>query len=111
MSKRDNDLLLEDILEAAQKIAKYCCGLEYADFLNDDKTIDAVIRNFEVIGEASNRIDPDFKLNHPEIEWAKLKGFRNRLIHEYFGVDYQIVWQIVQDDIEPLIDFLSGLEK
>ena len=60
MSKRDNDLLLEDILEAAGKIRKYCFGLSFQEFLEDDKTIDAVIRNFEVIGEASNRIDPDF---------------------------------------------------
>ncbi|MFT5238719.1 MAG: hypothetical protein ACI9M9_002332 [Flavobacteriaceae bacterium] len=107
MSKRDNDLLLEDMLEAAIKIDKYCSGLDYNGFINDDKTIDAVIRNFEVIGEAANRIDLDFKLINPEIEWAKLKGFRNRLIHEYFGVDYEIVWQVIQEDIEPLIDFLS----
>jgi uncharacterized protein with HEPN domain len=109
MSKRDNDLLLEDMLEAAIKIKKYCSGLDYNDFISDDKTIDAVIRNFEVIGEASNRINPDFKILNPEIEWSKLNGFRNRLIHEYFGVDHEIVWEVIQEDIKPLIDFLSGL--
>ena len=107
MSKRDNDLLLEDILDAAIKIQRYCNGLDYNGFINDDKTIDAVVRNFEVIGEASNRIDNDFKLRYPEIEWNKLKGFRNRLIHEYFGVDYGIVWEIINEDIQPLIDFLN----
>ena len=109
MSKRDNDLLLEDILDAATKIQRYCKGLDYNSFINDDKTIDAVVRNFEVIGEASNRIDNDFKLLYPEIEWNKLKGFRNRLIHEYFGVDYEIVWEIINEDIQPLIDFLSDI--
>lgn len=109
MSKRDNYLLLEDMLESAEKITKYCSGLDFSQFLEDDKTIDAVVRNFEIIGEASNRVAPDFKLSHPQIEWDKLRGFRNRLIHEYFGVDHEIVWEIINEDIEPLIEFLSSI--
>ncbi len=102
MSERDTILLLEDMLEAVVKIQNYTEGLSYNDFLNDDKTIDATIRNFEVIGEAANRIDPDFKLQHPEIEWRRLRGFRNRIVHDYFGIDYEIVWSIIESDLEEL---------
>ncbi|TXC78694.1 HepT-like ribonuclease domain-containing protein [Luteibaculum oceani] len=109
MSKRDNDLLLEDMLEAAEKIEKYTVGYDFDKFSNEDKTIDAVIRNFEIIGEAANRVDPDFKLESPEIEWRKITGFRNRLIHEYFGVDIEILWQIIEDDIPDLIDYLKQI--
>ena len=65
--------------------------MSFNDFINDDKTIDAVVRNFEIIGEAANRIPEDFKSNHPEIEWRRMIGFRNRIIHEYFGIDYNMV--------------------
>lgn len=107
MSKRDNDLLLEDMLEAAEKIKKYTQGFDFNMFSNEDKTIDAVVRNFEIIGEAASRVDPDFKLESPEIEWRKITGFRNRLIHEYFGVDIEILWQVIEDDIPELIEYLE----
>ena len=73
MSKRSSDLLLLDMMEAAVKILKYTRGLTFEDFLADDKTIDAVVRNFEIIGEASLRIDEDFRLENPQIEWKKIK--------------------------------------
>ena len=73
MSKRSSDLLLLDMKEAAEKILKYTQGLSFEDFLADDKTIDAVVRNFEIIGEASLRIDEDFRLENPQIEWKKIK--------------------------------------
>lgn len=111
MSKRDNRLLLEDMLEATLKIQKYTSGLSFEDFLKDDKTTDAVVRNFEIIGEAANRVDPTFKQEHGEIEWLKLSGFRNRLIHEYFGVDFSIVWSIIEDDLDELRHFLSSIHK
>uniref|UniRef100_UPI004047189F HepT-like ribonuclease domain-containing protein n=1 Tax=Algoriphagus sp. TaxID=1872435 RepID=UPI004047189F len=85
MSKRSSDLLLLDMKEAAEKILKYTKGLSFEDFLADDKTIDAVVRNFEIIVEASLRIDEDFRFEHPQIEWKKLRGFRNRIVHDYFG--------------------------
>lgn len=72
MSKRDNDLLLEDMLEAAERIEKYTRGLNFNRFSGEDKTVDAVIRNFEIIGEAANRVSHDFKHQNPEIEWEKL---------------------------------------
>lgn len=111
MSKRDNILLLEDMLDAALKIKRYSYNLDFETFLEDEKTIDAVIRNFEIIGEASNRVDPDFKLQNPEIEWNRIRGFRNRIIHNYFGIDYEIVWTIIEDDIDNLIEWLQLMFK
>lgn len=109
MSKRSSDLLLSDMKEAAEKILKYTQGLSFEDFLADDKTIDAVVRNFEIIGEASLRIDEEFRLENPQIEWKKLRGFRNRIVHDYFGIDYEIVWSILTQDLEELVFQLDQL--
>ncbi|GAA4303730.1 DUF86 domain-containing protein [Compostibacter hankyongensis] len=103
MSKRIPRLLLEDILECAHKIVKYTHGLTYESFIADDKTIDAVIRNFEIIGEAANRLPEDFKDRFNQIDWHRVRGFRNRIVHDYFGIDYQIVWIIKEDYLESLI--------
>jgi uncharacterized protein with HEPN domain len=91
MSNRDTYLLLQDMLESAEKIRQYTDGYDYESFVDDDKTIDAVVRNFEIIGEAANRIDPDFRVQNPEMHWNRIRGFRNRLVHHYFGIDYKIV--------------------
>ena len=111
MSKREIKLLLEDMLDAALKIKRYTRGFDFDQFLNDDKTIDAVVRNFEVIGEAANRIDPDFKITNPEIDWKRIRGFRNRIVHDYFGIDYEIVWTIIEENINELIEWLSVILK
>ena len=109
MSRRDNLTLIEDILESAQKIKKYTIDYNFDTFIEDDRTQDAVVRNFEIIGEASSKVDPDFKFEYSSIPWRKLKGYRNRLIHEYFGVDYQIVWEIIQDVLPDLIERLEEI--
>jgi uncharacterized protein with HEPN domain len=75
MSKRDNNLLLLDMLESAEKIKKYCKGFDFDRFEKDEKTVDAVIRNFEVIGETANRIEPDFQEDNLQIPWAQLRGY------------------------------------
>lgn len=108
MSKRDQILLLEDMLESASKIKRYTTNLDFDSFLSDDKTIDAVVRNFEIIGEAANRLDPDFRTTNAEIEWNRIRGFRNRIVHDYFGIDYEIVWTIIENDIENLIEQLES---
>ena len=109
MSERDISLLLGDMLESALKIKRYVEGMDYESFISDEKTVDAVVRNFEIIGEAANRIDPDFKIRYPELEWKRIRGFRNRIIHEYFGIDFEIVWTIIEEDIDNLIDWLEVL--
>jgi uncharacterized protein with HEPN domain len=103
MSKRQPKLLLEDILESAEKILTYTHSLSYTDFIADSKTIDAVVRNFEIIGEAASRLPDDFKDTYTEIDWHKLRGLRNRIVHHYFGIDYSIIWSIKEDFLEALI--------
>ncbi|MBA7550201.1 hypothetical protein ES705_42709 [subsurface metagenome] len=109
MSRRDILLLLEDMLESANKIKQYTIGLNYDTFIADDKTVDAVVRNFEIIGEAANRIDPEFRIDNPEIEWKRIRGFRNRIVYDYFGIDYEIVWTIIEDYLDELIGWLETL--
>ncbi len=109
MSKRDAKLLLEDMLDSMSKIHKYTFQYSFEEFCNDDKTIDAVIRNFEIIGEAANRIPDEIKSNNPEIPWRSLIGLRNRVIHEYFGVDLEIVWDIVINDLNECVEWIELL--
>ena len=99
MSKRNSRLLLEDILESCVKIFQYTAEMEYDDFIKDERTTDAVIRNFEIIGEAANRLPNEFLLQHNSVVWRQIVGLRNRLIHAYFGVDYQILWKIINENL------------
>lgn len=103
MSKRETFLLLDDMLQSALKIKQYTHGIGLETFLSDDKTKDAVARNFEIIGEAANRIDSNIKNIITEIEWKRIRGFLNRIIHDYFGVDYEIVWEIIESYLDNLI--------
>lgn len=111
MSKRDILLLLEDMQESAIKIKKYTAGMNYESFMADEKTIDATIRNFSIIGEAANRMDPHFRSQNPTIEWRRIRGLRNRIIHDYFGIDLAIVWSIIEYDLTGLIVQLEELIK
>ena len=95
MSRRDNDILVDDMLASCLKIVRYTAGLTYDAFSNDEKTIDAVIRNFEIIGEAANNLSDEFKDQYPQIDWHKMRGFRNRIVHDYAGVDLRMVWSII----------------
>jgi uncharacterized protein with HEPN domain len=89
MSRRATPLLVEDIWEAIEKIQRYVAGLDHDTFIKDDKTIDSVVRNLEIIGEAANRLREDFRAQHPEIEWRKITGLRNRIVHDYFNIDVE----------------------
>ena len=96
MPKVDDDLLGSDMIDCCLKILNYTRGLDYSTFLNDSKTTDAVIRNFEVLGEACKYISDKIKLNNPLIEWRKIGDFSNILIHDYFGINYEILWNIIE---------------
>ena len=109
MSERNSSLLIEDILESARRIKRYTNELDYEAFLADEKTVDAVVRNFEIIGEAANRLGDDFRNLYPDVEWNRIRGFRNRIIHEYFGIDYRIVWTIIESYLDDLIGKLSSI--
>ncbi|MFH1322121.1 MAG: DUF86 domain-containing protein [Bacteroidota bacterium] len=108
MFKRDYKLFFEDIIEAIEKIKQYTNNISYNEFIKDNRTKDAVIRNIEIIGEAANNIPEYIKNQYPEIEWHKIIGMRNRLIHAYFGIDYQIVWNIITKQI---IEFQIKIRK
>jgi len=99
MSKRSAILLIQDMLEAIDKIRRYTAGLTTETFSADEKTVDAVVRNLEIIGEAASRLPDDFKAQHREVEWSQIVGLRNRIVHDYFGIDLQIVWQVIQRDL------------
>ena len=101
-SKRRDKDFLGDIKEAVERIASYTKGLTYKKFFLDRKTQDAVIRNFEIIGEAAKNISKDLRAKHPEIQWKKISGLRDKLIHFYFGIDYKIVWNIARKELPKL---------
>jgi len=103
MSNREPELLIGDILDSANKIIDYTAGFSFEAFCADSKTFDAVIRNFEIIGEASGRLPDDFKQSHPQVDWHRIRGFRNRIVHDYMGIDYEIVWEIKNHFLPDLI--------
>lgn len=104
MSKRDWKLFIEDILESIDWIENYVAGMDAEAFENDRKTVDAVVRNFEIIGEAAKAIPADIMKKHEEVDWKAMIGLRNRIAHEYLGPSLSIIWKIVKDE-------LSGLKK
>lgn len=93
---------LNDIIESIADIKEFTNGMTRESFSIDKKTIKAVVRSLEVIGEAANKLPDDVRDRYPKISWQEIIGMRNRLIHEYFGVDLDIVWQTIEEDLEPL---------
>lgn len=110
MSKRHAELLVKDILDSAGKILSYTDQMTFDEFLCDGKTIDAVIRNFEIIGEAANRLPEEFKDAYTNIDWHKIRGFRNRIVHDYMGIDYSIIWEIRNHFLNELILKLTQIK-
>lgn len=96
---------LQHILEAIDRATSYVSGMDLAAFEGDTRTQDAVIRSIEIIGEAANKTrvaDPDFAAQHPDVPWDVMYGMRNRIVHDYFDVDLQVVWQTIQRDLPVL---------
>src|SRR3989344_9351687 len=106
---KDNSVYLNHILEAIAKIEKYIKGFDYDSFESDDKTIDAVVRELEIVGEAAKHVSDSLKDEHPEIPWSKMMGIRNRLIHEYFGVNKKIIWETCETDLPALKKLITSL--
>lgn len=96
---RDISLYLKDILDAILAIETFVDGMSFEAFKEDDKTASAVIRKFEVIGEASKRIPDDVRLKYPQIPWKDMAGMRDRLIHFYFGIKFELIWHTIKDVI------------
>ena len=115
MSKRDIKLYVRDILEAIKAIEKFVEGMDFENFKEDDKTSSAVIRKFEIIGEATKNIPQSIKEKYPHIPWKEMAGFRDKLIHFYFGIKYDIVWDTIKlrlpelrNNIERVLKDLEG---
>lgn len=104
-------LFLEDILEAISKIESYTESLTFEEFQKDEKTIDAVVRNFEIMGEAVNNIPESLKEEYPEVEWKEVIGFRNIMIHEYFGVDTEAVWETIHSNLPGFKNKITKLKN
>jgi uncharacterized protein with HEPN domain len=102
---RDPRLYLEDIKRSVELIQAYTAGLDFEQFDRDQKTIDAVVRNLEIIGEAARTLPDDTKNLATDIEWRKITAMRNLLTHQYFGIDTVIVWDIVQNKLRSLKEF------
>ncbi len=108
---RNIKLYILDIKNSVSNIFEYTDGMRYEDFELDKKTIDAVVRNFEIIGEAGNQLPRVFKIKYKNIEWRNLIDFRNVIIHEYFGVNIEIVWDIIHNELPKLDNDIRELIK
>ena len=111
MSKRGIKLYVADIKDAIRKIEKYTKDLTKKGFETDEQVVDAVVRNLGVIGEAVNNLPADFKAKYPEIPWQKIIGMRNKVLHEYFGIDWDILWQTIEKSIPELKKQINKISK
>ena len=109
MSKREVRLWLIDIRDAIKNIESFVGGLDFDGFDTNTIVKHAVLHNFTIIGESVSKLPESFKKNYPHIPWREVKGFRNYVVHEYFGLDTEIVWQVIQADLTPLRDEISKI--
>jgi uncharacterized protein with HEPN domain len=105
---RDERVFLEDIVEACRKIQRFTSGFSFEQFRADEKTIDSVLRNLEVIGEAAKQISAEMRAEITTLDWQRIAGLRDILIHNYFGIDLDIVWDVVQNKVPVVIAAVEG---
>ena len=111
MSHRLWKYRIQDILESVNKIQQYVEKMQFEDFQDDEKTIDAVIRNFIIIGEAARNIPDDISSKYPQIPWRVMGDMRNFAVHEYWGVELRTIWKTIREDLPPLIPSLNRIIK
>lgn len=100
--KRKSSIYIKDILQAISKIEEFVEGMSFEGFLSDDKTSSAVIRKIEIIGEAAKQLPKDVRDRFKDVPWQEMAKTRDKMIHFYFGVDYEIVWRIIKESLPPL---------
>jgi len=110
MSERDYKLYIQDILNSIEKIIEYTKSMSSEEFSNNDMTIDAVVRNFEIIGEASKNVPENVTSLHANIPWREMAGMRDKMIHEYFGVDLDILWKTIKTRLPELKLLLENID-
>ncbi len=108
--KREWRFYVEDMILFAEKVQRYTKNLDQVTFINSELYYDATLRNLELIGEAATNIPEDIKINHPEIPWRQIIATRNRIIHGYLGIDNDIIWSIITEEIPSLIIYLKNLK-
>jgi uncharacterized protein with HEPN domain len=106
---RNWEMRIGDILDCIAKIRRHTQGLGLDEFTKDDKTMDAVIRNLEIIGEAARNIPAEIRERYPKVPWLEMQTMRNIVLHEYHGVNVNIIWQTVTDDLPPLVPLLQKI--
>ncbi len=109
--KREIGDYIEDIISAMGKAMDFVKNISYGEFTRDDKTVFAVVRALEIIGEAAKNIPDDIRKNYPLIPWKDMTGMRDKVVHEYFGVKLSIVWRAVKDEIPPLKPMFEKILK
>ncbi|MEM1582071.1 MAG: DUF86 domain-containing protein [Candidatus Bathyarchaeia archaeon] len=109
MRKRDYRDYLQDILDSIKDIEDFTRNMDFEDFARDKKTINAVIRSIEVLGEAAKHIPKSIRDKYPSVPWRKMAGMRDKLIHEYFGVDVKILWKTIKKDVPPLKPLIQNI--
>jgi len=100
--RRDYSLYIQDILECIEKIDEFVGDMAYDEFIEDDKTSSAVVRKLEIMGEAAKNISKEIRRNYNEIPWSDIAKMRDKIIHFYFGVDYEIVWKVIKERLPAL---------
>lgn len=112
MSPRRHDPdYLADIYEAIRRIVEYTQGLSYQAFLESSMVQDAVLRNIQVIGEATKKLTKARRSAHTNVPWREMAGMRDRIVHDYFGVDWKIVWEVAHDDLPSLLPLIEAILK
>ena len=109
MPPRNWKIRIADILDCIVKIQRYTKGYTFDDFQDDDKTIDSVLRNLEIIGEAARHVPAEVRAQHSDLPWVEMLTMRNIVIHEYHGVNLGIIWQTVKEDLPPLLPRLKRI--
>ena len=104
-----NSIIVEKMIRYSEKVLRYCDGVDYDMFLGDSKLVEACVFNLSQMGELANEVDDDFAGKYPSVPWRQIYGLRNRIVHDYEGVNLQLVWQIIQDDLPMLIRELKSI--
>ncbi|MBN1450528.1 MAG: DUF86 domain-containing protein [Anaerolineales bacterium] len=106
---RDEGLYLDDVQAACERVNKFTRGMSFDEFIRDDRTYHATLRNLEIIGEAIKNISDETKIKYPQVKWRKIAGFRDIVAHDYFGVSDEIVWDVIQNEIPLLTEQIQGI--